>query len=979
MSGDVSGDVSGEVSGEVSGDGAALAGEPATVLLAEPVYRTDGWLAEWREVPPRPRDSFLLRLFARGELWLRPGGAAEARLASGEPLTGSWRVDGPFPLVPTSWPDGTGTLDGYLSEDAGGWWFDAVYTGPGWVGSAVVARVRQRFTPRGHLRMPGPGAARAPDVASVRVPDVASARAREPRPGAMEPVTSPRPASLEGLRTLLDAASLRGRWRVVAGPAYGTTVTVSSASAFAEHGGGFLRLARGPDVAVGLAPAAPGAGWELVVLARVDAPPPTLSGVGDRIEDGAALRRLGIELLAAGRFGQAAPILDRAAELSAGGEASTSTGRVIDLLGLCDARIRCAFAGSRFAVLPAALVAAADVRREITLGPGAFTPWLDTLRFLRDTAEPLGESLRRIADLAGAGPSSSGLAAAAAECAEAAETVCGVLRSTGSPSDGPETIESSAARVDHALAAGQDAMRETADALAAHGAPEPGSAGELVLLSARGGADALALMRDRLARSAPAAAARFVLDQAREAAGVTAGYVEVWRALLDSHWEKIISTDQALPFYERMVTLLLDLDAPEDALVASEMARARAFGDTLRENRAGPGDPARGLGGAPPVSREGLRDILTRHDAVVVEYFLAGDLLTVWVWPRGGPLTRVTRRVDRAGLEETVKEFGRLARTARHDAASRAAMAAALRRLGEVLWDVVPAGLLPADPDEPVTVVPHLELFHVPFAALRDASGTYLVERHAIRVLPALAMIPDLTAPRPGRPANAPPELVALVNPRPLPEGPQLDWTQERFGEITGMYGEPVRLYTGEKATAATLREVAGTGTVLYFGTHGRAVTEVDDDPMMSYLVLAPSAGHDGYLRALEVPGLGLAADLVILAACETGGGAATADGVIGLSRAFLTSGPTGLITTLYPVGQHAGFYLMADFHESWLLDGLEPVSALRHAQARAASAQRVTAQEPHLWAAFTFFGLGSVTRAAGEAPTAQAREATPR
>ncbi|KAA9377030.1 CHAT domain-containing protein [Microbispora cellulosiformans] len=975
----------------MSGDGAVLTGEPAAVLLAEPVYRTDGRLAEWREVPPRPRDSFLHRLFAHGELWLRPGGAAEARLASEEPLTGSWRADGPFPLVSASWPDGTGTLDGYLSEDAGGWWFDAVYTGHGRVGSAVVARVRQRFTPRGHRRVPRPGAVAAPDVAPAPAPDgasgpafgvasaqavngasgpafgVASAPAREPRPGTVEPVTPPRLASVEDLRTLLDAASLRGRWRVVAGPAYGTTVTVSSASAFAEHGGGFLRLARGPDVAVGLAPAAPGAGWELVVLAREDAPPLTLFGAGD----GAALRRLGIELLAAGRFGQAAPILDRAAELHAGGEASTSTGRVIDLLGLCDARIRCAFAGSRFAVLPEALVAAADVRRQVTLGPGAFTPWLDTLRFLRETVEPLRESSRRIADLAGAGPSPSGLAAAAAECAVAAETVYGVLRSTGSPSDDPETIESSAECVDRALAAGQDALRETADRLAAQGAPEPGSAGELVLLSARGGADVLALMRDRLARSAPAAAARFVRDQAREAAGLTAGYVEIWRALLDSHWDKIISTDQALPFYERMVTLLLDLDASEDALVASEMARARAFADTLRANRATPGEPARGLGGAPPVSREGLRSILTRHDAVVVEYFLAGDLLTVWVWPRGGPLTRVTRRVDRAGLKETVKEFGRLARMSRHDAASRAAMAAALRRLGEVLWDVVPAGLLPADPDEPVTVVPHLELFHVPFAALRDASGTYLVQRHAIRVLPALAMIPDLTAPRPGRPANAPPELVALVNPRPLPEGSQLDWTQERFGEITGVYGEPVRLYTGEKATAATLHEVAGTGTVLYFGTHGRAVTEDHSDPMMSYLVLAPSAGHDGYLRALEVPGLGLAADLVILAACETGGGTTTADGVIGLSRAFLTSGPTGLITTLYPVGEQAGHYLMTDFHESWLLDGLEPVSALRHAQARAASAQRVTAQEPHLWAAFTFFGLGSVTRAAGEAPTA--------
>ncbi|MFD0736104.1 CHAT domain-containing protein [Planotetraspora mira] len=952
----------------MAADGWSLIGHTPTITLAEPARAPDGGPPDWREVVPRSRDSFLTRLFTGLELRLRPDGSAEARLGTGTPLAGTWRSQSGHVLVTTQAGDGS-TLDGLVPAGDARGEFDAVYTGRGRVGG-VIAHVRQSLVPH-----QGPSSGQEPAQEPVQEPAQESQPGPppEPQPGPPVPAGMDESAAVRELRTRLNRASLRGRWLGALGPV--ESLVVTEAEGLVERGqalgGGFLRLARGTDVAAGLAPG-PG-GWTLVVLVRA---PETLTGFA--VEDRPALRRLGADLLTAGRHAQAAPVLDLAAELY-GHDPPRGAAELIDRLGLSDARIRCAFAESAYARLPGLLVTAAESRRELTLGPRAFNPWLDALRFVRSSAEALNETLVRLADLTDAHrrrpwrgrtgpPGADALHAAAEASAAATGSMCAALREIGSHLDGPEAVEASSEHADRLLARGQETLGAAARRLASAGPPDPGAEAatphETVTLAIRDGVETLALLRAHMRRSDPASAARFVREQARQASHITAGYVETWRALLDDAWEKILSTDMALPFYERMVTLLLDLDLPEDALAVSEMSRARAFADALHAAGEADEEPSRGLIGAGPVDRTALLGLLTSHESAVVEYFLSGDLLAIWVCSRGGQVTSVTRRIDRARLAEDVAEFGRLARTPRHDAGSRTATAGVLSRLGAVLWDVIPDGLLPADPDEPVTVVPHAELFRVPFSALIDGSGSYLVERHAIRVLPALALTPDLTSDLTSGPVpGGPPTLVALVNPSPMAEGESLDWTERRFGAITSMYGEHV-LHTGPAASVATLREVAGQGTVLYFGTHARAVPDLRGDPLASHLVLAPSAGHDGILHARDVPALGITADLVILAACETGAGAVTADGVIGLSRAFLTAGPTGLITTLYPVGERASLELMADFHESWLLDGREPVSALRHAQARAASSQRASAREPHLWAAFTFFGLGSRTPA---------------
>lgn len=1051
---------------------------------------TDGPPA-WHFLPLRPRDSHLSTLLSGIEVRLHPDGTAEVRLPAGDPLTGTWhgRPDAAILLTTAT---GERSLDGYLTRAEDMWRLDAVYTGPARPGMTIAHVIIPLLAPTtepsadrlaaerrtgGGGQSAGESAAEGDAVVAcgagmygidplaggsavdaltaerqavpiaVAPSTVASPGSPHPVPDGGTAVPAPEavevePASVRELRRRLERPSLAGRWQTPTGALRDVTVTASAGTTFARctdvrpvrAGGeaeGFLRLAWQLDVAVGLV-AGPD-GWKPVALSRRDRP--DLSAFGPT--DASALRRLGLELVSERRYGEAAPLLDRAAALYAAA-VSPDTSAAIDLLTLADARLFCAFAERAFHRVPDLLLAVADVRRGVTIGPVALNAWRDTVTFLTGTATDVHRTLCHLAAAATAAPACPpALRDAATAAAATAAALCDDLRAADPTIIDPKAVEAAARTLATALTEAERSLRATAAQLtrverqspaaesptdgdtpqpaadaagtftgdggprrsadgsavsiAGDGEPRPSAADAAVpsprdttIMTIRGSADIVSVLRQHLERADPGNAARGVRDFATKAARISARFVERWRALLDSHWDKILSTDQALPFYERMVTLLLDIDASEDALVASEMSRARAFADALREARAEPHphtSTGGALAGAPPLSRAALRVILARHDAAVVEYFLTGDLLVVWVCPRGGPVTPVTRRIDRAALTADVAEFNRLARLTMQTSATRTAMADVLRRLGATLWDVIPHGLLPTDPDEPVTVIPHRELFQVPFAALRDERGGYLVHRHAIRVLPALALVPDLVTAAAA--ASAGPEsLVALVNPEPLPEERPLRLLEANFADITELYGEHVRhVATRGAANLATLREVAAEGTVLFFGTHAHAVSGAGRDPLTSYLLLAPSPGHDGYLRARDVPGLGVGARLVILAACETGGGEVTADGVIGLSRAFLTSGPSALITTLYPVGERACLEVMTAFHEEWLLDGHEPVSALRRAMALVADWQSATAPEPHVWAAFTYFGLGVPAWADGKSPsspTSQTSTASP-
>ena len=107
---------------------------------------------------------------------------------------------------------------------------------------------------------------------------------------------------------------------------------------------------------------------------------------------------------------------------------------------------------------------------------------------------------------------------------------------------------------------------------------------------------------------------------------------------------------------------------------------------------------------------------------------------------------------------------------------------------------------------------------------------------------------------------------------------------------------------------------------------------------LMSGLVLAPAKdtpASPSILTAKDVGSLDLrGTDLVVLSACETGlGCSAGSDGVLGLTRAFLTAGSNSVISSLWKVDDAATSLLMEEFYRNLWERGQSKREALRNAQ----------------------------------------------
>jgi CHAT domain-containing protein len=142
---------------------------------------------------------------------------------------------------------------------------------------------------------------------------------------------------------------------------------------------------------------------------------------------------------------------------------------------------------------------------------------------------------------------------------------------------------------------------------------------------------------------------------------------------------------------------------------------------------------------------------------------------------------------------------------------------------------------------------------------------------------------------------------------------------------------------------------------ILHFATHG-FVNETQ--PQFSGLVLSlvDSKGKpkDGFLRLHDIFDLRLAADLVVLSACQTGiGKDIKGEGLVGLTRGFMYAGSRRVVTSLWSVSDDATATLMAEFYRGMLQQKQTPAAALRAAQLK----MWETKPDPYLWAAFTLQG----------------------
>lgn len=444
--------------------------------------------------------------------------------------------------------------------------------------------------------------------------------------------------------------------------------------------------------------------------------------------------------------------------------------------------------------------------------------------------------------------------------------------------------------------------------------------------------------------------------------------------------EKIAFFDTYAKSYLGLQRSLVAQNETERALVYAEQGRARAFVELLATRITNNGDSNALISDSiDSLDLSQIQRVAREQNATLVNYsVISNQSLFIWVVQPTGEIAFQQVDLGNRNLSELVSLVRETLGVRSQDRATivaeltpaeaerrQAQRQQQLQQLHQLLIEPI-APSLPADPTQRVIFIPHQDLFLVPFAALVDGNGEYLIENHTILTAPSIQVL-DLTYQqaiannaRRDRPTNS----LIVGNPiMPSVWNPQTNETQQ-LSNLPGAEREAIAIakaldtdaLLSDSASKATVMAQMPNARIIHLATHGLLEYGTPEDSgvldVPGAIALAPSANESGLLTAAEILQMNLNAELVVLSACDTGRGRITGDGVIGLSRAFVTAGVPSLMVSLWAVDDDATAEWMVTFYDQWQQTG-DKAQALRQAMLTTMENH----PDPRLWAAFTLIG----------------------
>ncbi|MDZ7960003.1 MAG: tetratricopeptide repeat protein [Aulosira sp. DedQUE10] len=425
---------------------------------------------------------------------------------------------------------------------------------------------------------------------------------------------------------------------------------------------------------------------------------------------------------------------------------------------------------------------------------------------------------------------------------------------------------------------------------------------------------------------------------------------------------KISSFEGQFHTYHWLQKVLINQNKSDTALEIAERGRARAFVDLLAA-KLSPTEVA----SLPSPNLEQIKQIAQTHQATLVQYSIIYDELLIqgkpqakeselyiWVVKPTGAVT--FRKVDLKTLAE--KEKTSLVAIAKKILTTNPGLwSKSLKALHQILIQPI-ADQLPTNPQDRVIFIPQSALFLVPFPALQDANGQYLIEKHTILTSPSIQVLALTQQQKQKVKQAALNEALVVGNPTMPKVSPAIGQPPEQLPPLPAAEEEAkaiapllqTQALIGNKATKAAILPLLPKARIIHLATHG-IFDEIRG--LGSAVALAPSGQDNGLLTAEEIlEGVKLNAELVVLSACKTGRGRITGDGIIGLSRSLISAGTPSVIITLWDVDDEATASLMTEFYQN-LQQNPDKAVALRTAMLNKVK-QRLN---PIYWAAFTLVG----------------------
>jgi CHAT domain-containing protein len=387
-----------------------------------------------------------------------------------------------------------------------------------------------------------------------------------------------------------------------------------------------------------------------------------------------------------------------------------------------------------------------------------------------------------------------------------------------------------------------------------------------------------------------------------------------------------------------------------------------------------------GVLSALPIRVEQVQERLLDEKTAILEYFLGEKtsllfLITKKKWD-------ILPLPPRREIESSINAYLKLLSDPPQE---EWAGALAAQRLSRELF--LPALKILPSPVERLIFIPDGLLLYLPFETLDLSSASpsseegFLISRYTVSYAPSCSSLLFLKE-RKGKERYAR-NLLAFGSPLPPPgkatdgkkrvsmanilretyEGrgydlSSLTQSDREIKEISSFFSRNRRtVYRHKEASKETLKTISLEDyQIIHFACHAFIDEKL---PYRSALVLSwdESSREEGFLQVREIASLRLAAELVVLSACETGRGQVErGEGILGLTRSLFSSGARSVVSALWKVGDRATAVFMRDFYDH-LSRGYDKAQALRLAKLAMSKSKY---SHPFYWAPFVLHGESS-------------------
>jgi CHAT domain-containing protein len=315
-------------------------------------------------------------------------------------------------------------------------------------------------------------------------------------------------------------------------------------------------------------------------------------------------------------------------------------------------------------------------------------------------------------------------------------------------------------------------------------------------------------------------------------------------------------------------------------------------------------------------------------------------------------LLEAQRQIASSGLGDYIKYFGintiASCQGNQRSDCNKKNTSRVLRQFYQLLIDPI-SDLLPTNSERKVVFIPQGDLFAVPFSALQDANGKYLIEKATVSVTPSITLMAYADKLRAeiykNYSSNGSRKYLIVGNPNSGRE--DLPSAAQEAQEISQMYG--VKPILGNSATKEKLLADFYKANMIHLAAHA----DIDNEnPLNTSILLSPSiANPSGRLLIKDIDNR-MKAELVVLSTCSSSHGTVNTNGINGFSSQLMLSGNPTQVVSLWPVQDDSTRQIMTDFHKN-LLNGQSKSHALRQALLKGMNKYK----DPYYWAAFMLVG----------------------